>query len=40
VLYPLWKWHWKWNILLLGTLTIAGVISPFTITYVNEISYV
>jgi peptidoglycan/LPS O-acetylase OafA/YrhL len=38
VLYPLWKWPHKWNILLLGVLTIAGVASPFTISYLTELS--
>ncbi|XP_033609915.1 nose resistant to fluoxetine protein 6-like [Cryptotermes secundus] len=38
VLYPLWKWPRKWNFLLLGTLAIAGVVSPFTISYVEEVS--
>ncbi|XP_033609913.1 regulator of hypoxia-inducible factor 1-like [Cryptotermes secundus] len=38
VLYPLWKWPRKWNILLLGTLAIGGVVSPFIISYVEEVS--
>ncbi|PNF21710.1 hypothetical protein B7P43_G10358 [Cryptotermes secundus] len=38
VLYPLWKWPRNWNILLLGILAIAGVVSPFTISYVNKLS--
>ncbi|PNF21736.1 hypothetical protein B7P43_G10360 [Cryptotermes secundus] len=38
VLYPLWKWPRKWNILLLGTLAIGGVLSPFIISYVEEVS--
>jgi peptidoglycan/LPS O-acetylase OafA/YrhL len=38
LLYPLWKWPHKWNILLLTILIIAGVVSPFAISYVDEYS--
>lgn len=38
LLYPLWKWPRKWNFLLLAILTFAGIISPFTISYITELS--
>jgi peptidoglycan/LPS O-acetylase OafA/YrhL len=38
VLFPLWKWPRQWNILLLAGLTVAGIISPFTISYVTKLS--
>jgi peptidoglycan/LPS O-acetylase OafA/YrhL len=38
ILYPLWKWPLKWNILLLGILSVAGAVSPFTISNVSKLS--
>jgi peptidoglycan/LPS O-acetylase OafA/YrhL len=38
LLFPLWKWPRKWNSLLLGILTIAGIVAPFTISYIKELS--
>ncbi|XP_023719212.1 nose resistant to fluoxetine protein 6 [Cryptotermes secundus] len=36
ILLPLIKWPRKWNLLLLGTLIIGGIIISYTVNYVNE----
>ncbi|PSN45474.1 hypothetical protein C0J52_08664 [Blattella germanica] len=38
ILYPLWKWPKKWNVILLSILTLAGIAAPFVSTYIGEFS--
>jgi hypothetical protein len=36
ILLPLLKWPRRWSLLLLGSLILGGIVTSFTITYVNN----
>ncbi|PSN39094.1 hypothetical protein C0J52_07346 [Blattella germanica] len=37
VLFPLWKWPMRWSLSLLGVLSLGGLITTFTISFIDEL---